>query len=106
VGKTNFEELQNNHLDKTACVDVASDKHDSLQIEDLTVPLPEMSVSIYVAHWLSKFACEAAKVNGERYLPKNVYLIMCGLNRYLADIKGEEGFNILDRGDIKVHTLI
>ena len=31
---------------------------------------------------------------------------MCGLNRYLADIKGEEGFNILDRGDTKVHTLI
>jgi hypothetical protein len=28
-----------------------------------------------------------------------VYLIMCGLNRYLADIEGEEGFNILDKRD-------
>jgi hypothetical protein len=53
-----FEELQNNRLDKTACVDVATDKHDSLQIEDLTVRLAEMSVPS-VAHWLSKFACEA-----------------------------------------------
>ncbi|CAB4018203.1 Hypothetical predicted protein, partial [Paramuricea clavata] len=54
-----------------------------------------------VAHWLSKFSCdpEAAKVNGERYPPKSVYLIMCGLIRYLADIKGEEGFNILDKRD-------
>jgi hypothetical protein len=41
----------------------------------------------------------AAKVNGERYHPKSVYLIMCGLNRYLADIEGEEGFNILDKRD-------
>jgi hypothetical protein len=53
-----FEELQNNRLDKTACVDVATDEHDSLQIEDLTVRLAEMSVPS-VAHWLSKFACEA-----------------------------------------------
>jgi hypothetical protein len=78
----------------------ASDEHDSLQIEDLTVPLAEMSVpSVAHCHWLSKFACEAAKVNGERYPPKSVYLIMCGLNRYLADIKGEKGFNILNKRD-------
>jgi hypothetical protein len=89
-----FEELQNNRLDKTAFVDVASDEHDSQQIEDLTVPQAEMSVPS-VAHWLGKFACEAAKVNGERYPPKSVYLIMCGLNGYLA----EEGFNILDKRD-------
>jgi hypothetical protein len=53
-----FEEWQNNRLDKTACVDVASDEHDSQQIEDLTVPLAKMLVPS-VAHWLSKFACEA-----------------------------------------------
>jgi hypothetical protein len=93
-----FEEWQNNRLNKTACVDIASDEHDSQQIEDFTVPLAEMSLPS-VAHWLNKFACEAAKVNGERYHPKSVYLIMCGLNRYIADIKGEEGFNILDKRD-------
>jgi hypothetical protein len=43
---------------QNTCVDVATDEHDSLQIEDLTVRLAEMSVPS-VAHWLSKFACEA-----------------------------------------------
>jgi hypothetical protein len=61
-----FEERQNNRLDKTACV-----YHDLLQIEDLTVPLSEMSLPS-VAHWLSKFACEAAKVHGERYPAKRL----------------------------------
>ena len=93
-----FEEWQNNRLEKTACAAVVSDQDDSQQMEDLTVPLAEMSVPS-VAHWLSKFACEAAKLNGERYPAKSLYLIMCGLNRYLADIKGEEGFNILDKRD-------
>jgi hypothetical protein len=77
-----FEELQNNRLDKTACVDVAPDAHDSLQIEDLTVCLAEMSVPS-IAQWLSKFACEAAKINGESYPPKSMYLIMCGLIKSL-----------------------
>ena len=83
---------------QTACVAVVSHEHDSQQIKDLTVPLAEMSVPS-VAHWLSKFVCEVAKVNGERYPSKSLYLIICGLNRYLADIKGEKGFDILDKRD-------
>ena len=37
-------------------------------VEDLTVPLEHMSPST-PNFWLSKFVCEVAKQNGERYPP-------------------------------------
>ena len=49
--------------------------------------------------WLSKFVCEVAKQNGERYPPKSIYLLICGINRYLLEVKGEDGVNILAKGE-------
>ena len=46
-------------------------------------------------YWLSKFVMEDAKKNGERYPPKTVYGIVCGIRRYLEEKNGAEGLNPL-----------
>ena len=48
---------------------------------------------------LSKFVMEVAKKSGERYPPKTVYGIVCGIQRYLEEKNGAEGFNPLDNFD-------
>ena len=37
--------------------------------------------------WLCKFALEARKENGEYYPPNTLYIICCGLLRYVREIK-------------------
>ena len=69
-------------------------------VEDVRVPLEQMS-PYSVNFWLCKFICEVAKTTGERYPPKTLYLLVCGINRHLSDMKGDTGFNVLDRIDIK-----
>ena len=54
-------------------------------VEDLTVPLEHMSPNT-LNFWLSKFVCEVAKQNGERYPPNSLYLLVCAINRHLSDL--------------------
>ena len=51
-------------------------------VQDLTVSLEYMSANT-VNFWLSKFVCEVAKQNGERYPPNSLYLLICVINRHL-----------------------
>ena len=53
-------------------------------VEDLTVPL-EHKVPNTLNFWLSKFVCEVAKQNGERYPPNLLYLLVCAINRHLSE---------------------
>ena len=56
-----------------------------LKCEDfqgLTVSLEHMSANT-LKFWLSKFVCEVAKQNGERYPPNSLYLLICAINRRL-----------------------
>ena len=39
-------------------------------------------------YWLSTFVMEVAKKSEERYPPKIVYNIICGIRRFLREIKG------------------
>jgi hypothetical protein len=50
---------------------------------------------------LSKIVSEVAKENGERYPPKTLHLLICGINRYLTDVHGENSFNILGKGKLR-----
>jgi len=50
-------------------------------------------------YWLSKFVMEVAKKSGERYPPKTVYGIVCGIRRYLEEKNGGEGLNPRDNCD-------
>ena len=97
-----FEEWQASRSNKNGTEDKGGDGQDddseSEILDDVTVPLGHMSPH-RVSFWLSKFICEVVKRDGQRYPAKSVYLIVCGLNRYLAEAKGEEAFNILDKSD-------
>ena len=61
-------------------------------VEDLTVSLEHMSLTT-LNIWLSKFVCEVAKQNGERYPPNSLYLLICAINRHLSETGGEDAFN-------------
>ena len=63
----------------------------SCEIEDMDV--------ISLNYWLTKFVMEVAKDSGERYPPRTVYGIVCGLKRYLGDKNGDEALNPLEADD-------
>ena len=51
----------------------------------------EWPIHLYLAdsqqldYWLSKFVLETRKLDGDHYLPKPLYAICCGLQRYIQD---------------------
>ena len=51
----------------------------STRIEDMD--------ALSLNYWQNKFVMEVAKKNGERYPPKTVYGIVCGIRRYLEEGK-------------------
>ena len=55
--------------------------------------------AITLNYWLTKFVMEVAKDSGERYPPRTVYWIVCGLKRHLEDKNGVEALNPLDAHD-------
>ena len=63
----------------------------SCEIEDMD--------AISLNYWLTKFVMEVAKDSGERYPPRTVYGIVCGVKRHLADKNGDEALNPLDAHD-------
>ena len=67
-------------------------------VHDLAVPIHEIT-TYTLKFWLCKLIIEVAKQNGERYPPKRLYLLICGINRHLLDLKGENGVNILSKGE-------
>ena len=48
--------------------------------------MPQKSIeemdAVTLIYWFSKFAMEVAKNSGERYPPKTVYGIICGIRSY------------------------
>ena len=49
-------------------------------------------------YWLSKFVMEVTKNLGEKYPPKTVYGIICGIQRYLEE-NGAATLHPLDNSD-------
>ena len=67
-------------------------------VQTLTVSLEHMSPNaLYV--WLSNFVCEVAKQNGERCLPKSLYLLICAINCHFCQTGGEDALNVLNKAD-------
>ena len=48
-----------------------------------------------LSFWLQKYVLETRKRNGEQYPPKTIYLLLCGLNRYMRE-KKSDSLNIFD----------
>ena len=67
-------------------------------LQDLTVDGHDTSAeSLNI--WLTKFVGEVVNRDGERYSPRTLYMIICGINRHIQNINGEDSFNILAKGD-------
>ena len=69
----------------------------SCEIEDMD--------AISLNYWLTKFVMEVAKDSGERYPPRTVYGIVCGVKHHLADKNGNEALNPLDGHDKRYRKL-
>ena len=73
-GRKVFEEWQQRRQNTSAKLEVVGvAKMNCENVEDLTFPLEHMSPNT-LNLWLSKFVCEVAKQNGERYPPNSLYL--------------------------------
>ena len=95
-----FEEWQSSRRNKVAVDDSTALGFDDLtSVQDLdSVKLEAFSIES-LNFWLSKFVQEVAKKNGERYPPRSIYSIVCGINRYLADANPSNSVNILDKAE-------
>ena len=94
-----FTAWQNTRMNKTAQLETSGGNGlESTNVEDLSVPLEHMSADS-LNFCLCEFICEVAKQTEERYPPKTLYLLVCGINRHLGNVQGEKAFNILEKSD-------
>ena len=49
--------------------------------------------------WLTKFVQEICKEDGQRYPPRSLYSIICGLQRHLDEGNGAEAIRLLNKED-------
>jgi hypothetical protein len=83
-----FEQWQSCREDKTVRnVPSSSVNLHICQVEDLTTPLHCMNAET-LNLWLSRFVEEVCNAKGERYPGRTLYVIICGLKRYLSDKSG------------------
>ena len=94
-----FEEWQRVRASKLAVVEVGLFKDYEVQkVQPLSTPLIEMD-AMTLNYWMSKFVQEVSKSPQERYPPKTLYQIVCGIRRDLIEKKPTLDFNPLDSSD-------
>ena len=86
-----FTAWQNTRMNKKGQLETSGGNGlESTNVEELSVPLEHMSAES-LNFWLCKFICEVAKQTGERYPPKTLYLLVCGINRHLGNVQRGKG---------------
>ena len=96
-----LEECQRERTVKVPVLDVTGifKDYDVAKVQSLAdVSLFDMDAHS-LNYWLAKFVQEVAKANMQRYPPKTLYQIVCGLRRHLMDFKPNLDFNFLDSSD-------
>ncbi|KXJ06700.1 Neprilysin [Exaiptasia diaphana] len=68
---------------------------DMSKVQQLDTPLQDMSAET-LNFWLSRFIQEVCNRRGERYPANTLYLLACGIKRFLGD---KTGFDPFARGD-------
>lgn len=92
-----FEEWQKCRHDKIPKkLQSSSVVFDMSKIEDLSTPLHCMNAET-LNLWLTRFVEEVRNVKGERYPPRTLYVLICGLKRYLNDKSGLDPLNKNDK---------
>ena len=68
------------------------------KVNPVSCEMKDMGV-ISLNYWLTKFVIEGFKDSGERYPPRAVYGIMCGVKHHVGNKNGDEALNGLDAHD-------
>ena len=80
-----FEDWQSQREEKSPkCFYTSSAALDVTKIHDLTTPLKDMNGET-LNLWLTRFVEEVSNSRGERYPSRSLYLIICGIRRYLRE---------------------
>ena len=91
-----WQQRRHNKCEMSELVGVAGLKCEDVQ--NLIVSLEHMSPNT-LYFWLSKFVCEVANQNGERYPPNSLYFLICAVNCHLCETGGEDALNVLNKAD-------
>lgn len=94
-----FHEWQRCRPDKTPKLFKSTSTASSLdmtKVEDLTTPLDRMNAET-LNLWLSRFVEEVRSAKGERYPPRTIYVLICGLKRHLNETSGIDPLNKSDK---------
>ncbi|PFX15022.1 Neuropeptide Y receptor [Stylophora pistillata] len=73
-------------------------EYDLHRVQSLETPLFQMD-ALSVNYWLTKFVQEVDKPSKERYPPKTLYQIVCGLRRFMEEKNEKMDFNPVDASD-------
>ena len=74
-------------------------EYDLHKVQSLEIPL-------HVNYWLTKFVEEVAKPSKERYPPKTLYQIVCGLRRFMEENNEKLDLNPIDASDKRCDFVI
>ena len=72
--------------------------YDLHKVQCLEVPLVQLD-ALRLNYWLTKFIQKVAKPSKERYPPKPLYQIVCGIRRFIEEKNEKLDFNLLDASD-------
>lgn len=91
-----FQEWQLSRIDKSPKQATSTSiPLDMSKVQQLDTPLQDMSAET-LNFWLSRFIQEVCNRRGERYPANTLYLLACGIKRFLGD---KTGFDPFARGD-------
>ena len=94
-----FEEWQGARSNKVAANESLGFEYGKVdEVQDLTVDIAQMS-PLSLNFWMTKFVGEIGNRSGGRYPPRSLYQIVCGINRHVCNVNGEDGVNMLAKGD-------
>ena len=94
-----FEEWQGARSNKVAANESLGFDYGKVdEVRDLTVDIAQIS-PLSLNFWMTKFVAEIGNRLGGRYPPRSLYQIVCGINRHVCNVNGEDGVNMLAKGD-------
>ena len=96
-----FEEWRKARFAKVATLEPGGlfKEYDLHKVQSLEIPLR-------VNYWLTKFVKEVAKPSKERYPPKTLYQIVCGLRRFMEENNEKLDFNPINASDKRCDFVI
>ena len=91
-------EWQNGRENKNPAIEPCAFTTDKSKVQRLDTDIATMTAES-LNFWLIKFVEELCKENGEKYPPRSLYSIVCGIQRFLEDVNGTDAVRIMDKNE-------